>query len=127
MKLRLQTAQAGSPRKPGEGLRIGAVRLLPRGVRKRDYARKDCFDVWLPALAPSRALLSQFKKSGIPTQTFFRSYRAEMQQTEPWQVIALLAEIAKVTPLTLCCYCEDETRCHRSVLGQLVRQAAQSH
>src|SRR5437667_23608 len=64
MRLHVQTTQAGSPRQRGEGLRVGAVRLLPRGVSKRDYARKNYFDVWLPIVAPSRPLLSLFLKSG---------------------------------------------------------------
>ncbi len=126
MALRVQTAQAGSPRQRGEGLRIGAVRFLPRGVSKRDYARKNYFDVWLPSLAPSRPLLTGFLKSGMPVATFFRQYRKEMGNTEPRQVIKLLAEIAKRTPIAVCCYCEDERRCHRSVLIELIRKANQS-
>ncbi len=126
MALRVQTTRAGSPRQRGEGLRIGAVRFLPRGVSKRDYARKNYFDVWLPSLAPSRPLLSRFLKSGMPVATFFRQYRKEMENTEPHQVIKLLAEIAKRTPIAICCYCEDEARCHRSVLIQLIRKVNQS-
>ena len=127
MSLHVQTAQAGTPRQRGEGLRVGAVRLLPRGVSKRDYARKNYFDVWLPTLAPSRPLLSRFLKSGMPVTAFFQHYRKEMESTGPRQVIKLLAEIAKRTPITVCCYCDDETRCHRSVLLQLIRRANQSH
>ena len=127
MRLHVQTTQAGSPRQRGEGLRVGAVRLLPRGVSKRDYARKNYFDVWLPIVAPSRPLLSRFLKSGIPVTAFFQLYRKEMESTGPRQVIKLLAEIAKRTPITVCCYCDDETRCHRSVLLQLIRRANQSH
>jgi uncharacterized protein YeaO (DUF488 family) len=126
MSLRVQTAQAGSPRQRGEGLRIGAVRFLPRGVSKREYVRKNYFDVWLPSLAPSRPLLSRFLKSGMPVATFFRQYRKEMENTEPRQVIKLLAEIAKRTPIVICCYCEDEHRCHRSVLIELIRKVNQS-
>ncbi len=126
MRLRVHTAQAGSPRQRGEGLRIGAVRFLPRGVSKRDYARKNYFDVWLPSLAPSRPLLSRFLKSGMLVATFFRQYRKEMESTEPRQVIKLLAEIAKRTPIAICCYCEDERRCHRSVLIELIRKANHS-
>jgi len=126
MRLHVQTTRAGSPRQRGEGLRIGAVRFLPRGVSKRDYARKNYFDVWLPSLAPSRPLLSRFLKSGMPITTFFRQFRKEMKGTEPRQVIKLLAEIAKRTPITLCCYCEDEHRCHRSVLIELIRKANHS-
>jgi len=126
MRLRVHTAQAGSPRQRGEGLRIGAVRFLPRGVSKKDYARKNYFDVWLPSLAPSRPLLSRFLKSAMLVATFFRQYRKEMESTEPRQVIKLLAEIAKRTPIAICCYCEDERRCHRSVLIELIRKANHS-
>jgi len=124
---RVHTARAGSPRQRGEGLRIGTVRFLPRGVSKKDYARKNYFDVWLPSLAPSRQLLSRFLKAGMPVATFFRQYRTEMEGTEPRQVIRLLAEIAKRTPIAICCYCEDEARCHRSVLIELIRKANHSH
>lgn len=124
---RVHTAQAGSPRQRGEGLRIGVVRFLPRGVSKRDYARKNYFDVWLPSLAPSRPLLSRFLKSGVPITTFFRQFRKEMEGTEPRQVIKLLAEIAKRTPIAICCYCEDEARCHRSVLIELICKANHSY
>ena len=127
MSVHIYTAQAGTPRQRGEGLRIGAVRLLPRGVSKRDYARKNYFDVWLPTLAPSQPLLSRVLKSGMPVTAFFQHYRKEMESTGPRQVIKLLAEIAKRTPITVCCYCDDETRCHRSVLIKLIRKANQSH
>src|SRR2546425_40100 len=126
MRLHVQPTRAGSPRQRGEGLRIGAVRFLPRGVSKRDYARKNHFDVWLPSLAPSRPLLTRFLKSGMPVAPFFRQYRKEMENTEPRQVIRLLAEIAKRTPIAICCYCEDERRCHRSVLIELIRKANHS-
>jgi hypothetical protein len=33
--------------------------LIPRGVRKSQYAKGDWFDVWLPNLAPSAALIRQ--------------------------------------------------------------------
>ena len=126
MRLHVQTTRAGSPRQRGEGLRIGVVRFLPRGVSKKDYAQKNYFDVWLPSLAPSRPLLSRFLKSGMPVATFFRQYRKEMESTEPRQVIKLLAEIAKRTPIAICCYCDDERRCHRSVVIELIRKANHS-
>jgi uncharacterized protein YeaO (DUF488 family) len=123
MALHVQSVRAGSPPKRGEGLRIGAVRFLPRGVSKIHYGRKNYFDVWLPSLAPSRLLLTRFLKSGMPVATFFRRYRKEMQNTDPRQAIKLLAEIAKRTPIAICCYCEEERRCHRSVLIELIRRA----
>ena len=53
----VRIVRLGSPRLPGEGLRIGTVRHLPRGVPKRDYASGNWFDVWLPNLAPSAETL----------------------------------------------------------------------
>ena len=123
MALKVRAARAGSPRQPGEGLRLGTVRLLPRGVRKQDYARLNYFDVWLPSLAPSRQLLAQFKQAKLSLPTFFSRYRREMRQTEPRQTIRLLAAIAERQPISVCCYCEEERRCHRSVLLQLIRTA----
>lgn len=126
MSLHFQTVQLGTPRSKGEGVRIGAVRYLPRGVRKADYARRDFFDVWLPSLAPSRELLSEYKQSKMTPGTFFRRYRVEMEETEPRQTIALLASLARHTPLSVGCYCDDETLCHRSILGELIRNAARA-
>jgi uncharacterized protein YeaO (DUF488 family) len=119
--MKFRTVQLGSPRKHGEGLRIGAVRYLPRGVRREDYARLDYFDVWLPTLAPSRDLLSQLKRGEVATERFLDRYRREMNATEPRQVIALLACLAERTSLSVGCYCESEERCHRSVLASLIR------
>lgn len=115
--------QLGLSRKRGEGLRIGTVRLLPRGVRKSEYAKRDYFDVWLPQLSPSRKLLAEYKDGDLSVAAFFRRYRTEMKSTEPRQLIQLLAEIAQRTPIAVGCYCEDESQCHRSVLGELIRNA----
>jgi uncharacterized protein YeaO (DUF488 family) len=122
--LQIRTVRLGSPRTDGEGLRIGTVRYLPRGVRKADLARRNCFDVWLPILAPSRKLLQRFKSGAGTTAQFFAAYRREMQQTDARQTIRLLARLAKSTPIAIGCYCEDEARCHRSVLIKLIREAA---
>lgn len=124
-KLHLKTFRIGTPRSRGEGLRIGAVRFLPRGVRKEDYARLDQFDVWLPSLAPSRELLSKFRKGSLTFEKLLAHYRREMQATEPAQTILLLAAIASKTPVAVGCYCEDEAKCHRSVLLHLLLDAAE--
>jgi uncharacterized protein YeaO (DUF488 family) len=124
MGLQLQSVQVGSPRKRGEGIRLGTVRYLPRGVKKQDYARLNHFDVWLPALAPSRTLLQQFKNERLTADAFLRRYRREMEATDPSQLIQFLALLAKKTPISIGCYCEDESRCHRSVLLQLIANAA---
>ena len=129
MKTNVQSYQIGSARKRGEGLRIGTVRYLPRGVRKDDYASKDYFDVWLPTLAPSRDLMGWYKKgesSKERWQLFAKRYKTEMQKTDSRQTIILLAKLGKKTLISLGCYCENEKRCHRSILLKLIRNAGRS-
>jgi uncharacterized protein YeaO (DUF488 family) len=119
----LSTFRIGTPRARGEGVRLGTVRFLPRGVRKADYARKDYFDVWLPILAPSQALFRWImarRESETAWTTFRRRYAKEMAAPAPRQTIALLAELAQRTDVAVGCYCEDETHCHRSVLHDLI-------
>ena len=128
--MKLRTYQVGSPRTRADGLRIGTVRFLPRGVKKEDYGRRDCFDVWLPLLAPSRDLI-RWLKSGAITDTrwaqFAKRYASEMlTNTDCRQTIQLLAAIAKRTPISIGCYCADEQHCHRSLLRKLIASAAQA-
>ena len=122
--MHLSTYRAGSPRTPGEGLRVGTVRYVPRGVRREDYARLDYFDVWFPLLAPSPALIRWLTSKREPTDSvwaaFVRRYKQEMRRTDACQAIALLAEFARRTPIAVGCYCENETRCHRSILRTLI-------
>jgi uncharacterized protein YeaO (DUF488 family) len=115
----------GSPREPGEGLRVGTVRFLPRGVRKEDYHRLDFFDVWFPLLAPSAELLRWVKGRKWPNDEvrwsqFKRRYIAEMKKTDARQAIKLLALLSRATPLSIGCYCENESSCHRSILLSLI-------
>ena len=49
----VRIVRLGSPRAPGEGLRIGTVRRPPRGVPKARFASDDWYDVWYPNLSPS--------------------------------------------------------------------------
>jgi uncharacterized protein YeaO (DUF488 family) len=104
-------------------LRIGTVRYLPRGIGKKDYARLNYFDIWLPQLAPSRQLLRRYGRLEGPAGSFFRQYRAEMTQPECRPLIALLAGVSERTPISIGCYCEEESSCHRSVLLKLIRAA----
>jgi uncharacterized protein YeaO (DUF488 family) len=115
-----RTLQLDSPRQPDEGLRIGTVRYLPRGVPKAIYTARAFFDVWLPILAPSQELLAQRRAGTLSTAAFLRRYRREMAAIDVRQVISLVATMARTTPLSVGCYCEDESICHRSVLGELI-------
>ena len=123
MALHLQTFRIGAPRSRGEGLRIGTVRLLPRGVPKREYSKRDLFDVWLPLVAPSRELLKAYNAGKLSPKRFFAKYRTEMKHPEARHTIELLAAVARQTPIAVGCYCEDETRCHRTALIELIRAA----
>lgn len=119
----IRIVRLGTARGPKEGLRIGTVRRPPRGVRKADYARRDYFDVWLPELAPSAPLISwALSEPFTPKRwgVFKRRYRQEMLQPAGRRLIGLLAALSAQTNFSVGCYCEDETRCHRSLLKELL-------
>ena len=118
----VRIVRLGSPRLPGEGLRIGTVRRPPRGVPKADFAKRDFYDVWLPNLAPSEALVKQAlgAEDERAWKTFVRKYRAEMKAPDANRVLDLLAALSHETSFSVGCYCADETRCHRSILRELL-------
>lgn len=124
----VRVVRLGTPRHPAEGVRIGTVRRPPRGVRKEDYAARDYFDLWLPELAPSAPLVSWALAQPFTPRRFSdfaRRYRREMLQPAAQRLIALLAALSLQTNFSVGCYCEDETRCHRSLLqGLLTEQGA---
>jgi uncharacterized protein YeaO (DUF488 family) len=123
--LKLHTYQLGTPRKRGEGLRLGVVRHLPRGVLKEDYARFDYFDVWFPNVAPSAELLRWLHENPETRWTrFVERYVHQMKEPDGRHAIKLLAEMAKRTPISIGCFCSDESHCHRSILRKLIQQAA---
>jgi uncharacterized protein YeaO (DUF488 family) len=108
----------GSPRRRGEGLRIGTVRRPPRGVRKAQYARRNWFDVWLPNLAPSASLMREtwIRGDGTGWSTFARRYQAELRKPEQSHLLDVLAALSQHASFSLGCYCSDEEHCHRSIL-----------
>lgn len=119
----VRIVRLGTPRDSDEGLRIGTVRRPPRGVRKEDYARRDYFDLWLPELAPSAPLVSlALSEPFTPKRwaVYQKRYRREMRQPAAGRLIALLAALSSQTNFSVGCYCEDETRCHRSLLKRLL-------
>ena len=118
----ISVVRLGSPRRSNEGVRLGTVRRPPRGVPKKDFARLDYYDVWLPDLAPSQPLVSFALKARDEKswRTFERKYRAEMNRPGPSRLLDLLAALSDHANFAVGCYCEDETRCHRSVLRALL-------
>jgi uncharacterized protein YeaO (DUF488 family) len=120
----IRVVQLGSPRKKNEGLRVGTVRRPPRGVPKSEFARKDFYDVWLPNLSPSPELMKEGKSAQDDRSwaLFRKKYRAEMNRPEAIRVLELLAALSHQTQMSVGCYCEDETRCHRSILRELLKE-----
>jgi uncharacterized protein YeaO (DUF488 family) len=122
----IRVVRLGTPRAPGEGVRLGTVRRPPRGVRKEDYGRRDYFDLWLPDLAPSAPLVSWALSEPFTDRrwaTYARRYRREMQEPVPRRLIALLAALSSHANFSVGCYCADESRCHRSLLRELLAEA----
>lgn len=115
-----------SARARDEGLRIGTVRRPPRGVSKADFARRDFFDLWLPELAPSAPTVSwALAAPWTPARwrAFARRYRRELREPAARHLIATLAALSRQTNFSVGCYCLDETRCHRTLLRDLLEEA----
>lgn len=121
----VRIVRLGSDRLPGEGVRIGAVRYPPRGVPKAEHASGNWYDVWYPELAPSQEAVRQAKAADDEAgwRAFVKRYRREMGQAAPRHTLALLAALSHGADFSLGCYCEDEARCHRSVLRELLTEA----
>ena len=121
----VRIVRLGTPRARGEGLRLGTVRRPPRGVRKEDYARRNYYDLWLPDLAPSAALVASVSGKPISDERwarFEKAYRREMMRPERLRLLELLAGLSRDADFAVGCYCEREDRCHRSVLRALLAE-----
>jgi len=120
----IRVVRLGTRRAPGEGPRLGTVRRPPRGVPKARFGRDDWYDLWLPDLAPSEALVKQAQRaqSAKDWASFARKYRREMAAPEKQRLLDLLAALSRDSNFAVGCYCEDEARCHRSVLRELLRE-----
>lgn len=118
----IRIIRLGTPRHPEEGLRIGTVRRPPRGVPKTEYAARDFYDVWLPILSPNPELMKEARGASDERSwaAFARKFKAEMNGPEAARTLDLLAALSRQTNLAIGCYCDDETRCHRSVLRELL-------
>jgi len=118
----VRVVRLGSSRAPGEGTRIGTVRRPPRGVPKSQFSSQNWYDVWFPILAPSVETMKRGQDATSAAQwaTFKKKYKAEMAQPEARHALALLAVLSHTTNFSVGCYCEQESRCHRSVLRQLL-------
>ena len=120
----IRVVRLGTKRSASEGPRLGTVRRPPRGVPKARFAKDDWYDLWLPDLAPSEALVKQAlrARSEKDWQAFAKKYRKEMAAPEKARLLELLVALSTSANFAVGCYCEDESRCHRSVLRLLLRE-----
>jgi uncharacterized protein YeaO (DUF488 family) len=121
----VRVVRLGTPRVSNEGLRVGTVRRPPRGVPKAEFASRNWYDVWFPILAPSAETMKLGRAAETPAQwaAFKRKYRSEMASADAVHAIKLLAALSRQTNFSVGCYCERESRCHRSVLRELLQEA----
>lgn len=119
----IRIKRLGSDRDTNEGIRVGTVRRPPRGLRKEEFAAQNIYDVWFPNLSPSQDLLKQFfpLDNDKDWKIFKRRFLAEMKQPGPLRDLDLLAALSHQTNFSIGCYCEDESRCHRSILRELLK------
>jgi uncharacterized protein YeaO (DUF488 family) len=122
----IRIVRLGSPRLADEGLRLGTVRRPPRGVPKAEFASRDFYDLWLPLLSPSAELMAAGRAAADAREwaAFTRAFRTEMKAPAASQMLDLLAALSQQSAFSVGCYCEDEARCHRSLLRELLLERA---
>ena len=120
----VRIVRLGSPRAAGEGLRIGTVRRPPRGVAKSQFAAQDWYDVWYPNLSPSPTTLALGRTAATERAWtgFVKRFRSEMDTADNRRTLDLLAALSHHADFSVGCYCADESRCHRSVLRELLKE-----
>jgi uncharacterized protein YeaO (DUF488 family) len=93
-------------------------------VPKADFARLDYYDVWFPNLSPSPELVQEAldAKDDRAWAAFARKFRHEMKDPDRSRELDVLAALSHHSNFSLGCYCADETRCHRSVLRELLQE-----
>ena len=109
-----------------DGTRILITRYRPRALPKE----KETWTEWIADLGPSKDLHAAYYKkigNGITWDQYRIAYLREMRDQKP--LINLLAQRhAAGETITLLCssQCVRESRCHRSLLKELIEKAAQS-
>ncbi len=128
--LKLRTFRYCDPPRRGEGLRIGTTRRPPRGVTRDRWQAEGYFDVWFPSLAPKESVLRRFQGKIVDQESyraFCRAYEKKLLgSAEGRQAVKLIAAIAVRTPISIGCFCENESFCHRNHLAKIIHREARS-
>ena len=119
----IRTKRWNDPREPDDGFRLLVTRYRPRGISKAE----ETWDKWIPKLGPSKELhAAVYTKAGspIPWSAYRARYLAEQRDNR--DVIEDLARRVNAGEMiTLLCSsaCDRESRCHRSILKELIERA----
>jgi uncharacterized protein YeaO (DUF488 family) len=127
MMIRTKSVYSSIDRKK-DGLRILATRFRGR------YMPVSRYDVWMPNLAPSEALLKAGQKGLITWREFGSRYRNELKEGGSIDrrnrriknhgqkfTLRLLRRLGRSMNVTLMCHCgEDEQMCHRHLLRKVL-------
>ena len=121
----IRIVRLGTPRTPDEGVRLGTVRRPPRGVPKTRFSKDNWYDVWLPNLSPSAALLGAMQATLDDPKTwvrFTKRYESEMARPDASRLLDTLAALSHHSNFSVGCYCENEQRCHRTILRRILEK-----
>jgi uncharacterized protein YeaO (DUF488 family) len=108
----IRTKRIYDPPSPEDGYRLLVMRLWPRGVSRATV------DAWERDLGPSRELLMSFRAGELGWDEFIDRYRQEVSAREG--LLDRYRDLGRRETLTLLCSCQDETRCHRSLLREIL-------
>ena len=88
------------------------------------FSSGNWYDAWLPDLSPSEATVKMALKAETDAEwrTFVKRYEKEMKAATPSRMLDVLAALSKTANFSVGCYCEDESRCHRSILRKLLKE-----
>jgi uncharacterized protein YeaO (DUF488 family) len=119
----LKTKRWNDPKEADDGLRVLICRYRPRGVRKED----ETWEVWYPELGPTKELHGAVyteTSSKIPWPQYRRRY-LDQQRANQKRIDELAGRVRTGETITLLCSsaCVRESRCHRSLLRELIEQA----
>jgi uncharacterized protein YeaO (DUF488 family) len=106
----VRIVRLGTPRLPGEGVRIGTVRRPPRGVPKERHASDDWYDVWYPDCRQARRCSHGATGRDAGGWAAFEGHLpARDGRNAPSHALDLLAALSHRTDLSIGCYCAEET------------------
>jgi uncharacterized protein YeaO (DUF488 family) len=116
----IRTKRWNDLREVDDGFRLLICRYRPRGLPKSE----ETWDAWMPDLGPSKALhAAYYGKHGesLAWASYRSTYLREMlKQKEAIEELAQRVKRGETITLLCSSACERESRCHRSLLKELI-------